>query len=109
MVKNLPASAGDVRDMGSTPRSKNRLEEGMAAHLSILAWRIPWRFGTPMSTRGGFIHHIGEAARFPKVTCPALGPSLPQGRSLIIEEQPIQSGQRALPGGPLLCSCRGGG
>ena len=28
--------------MGSIPRSKNPLEEGMATHFSILAWRIPW-------------------------------------------------------------------
>ena len=42
MVKNLPASAGDVRDMSSTPGSEDPLEEGMATHSSILAWRIPW-------------------------------------------------------------------
>ena len=35
MVKNLLASAGDIRDVGS-------LEEDMATHSSILAWRIPW-------------------------------------------------------------------
>ena len=35
-VKNPPATAGDVRDMGLI------LEEGMATHSSILAWRIPW-------------------------------------------------------------------
>ena len=80
MVKNLPASAGDVRDVGSIPRLgrspggrngnplknssleaqvvkdlpamqetqiqslswEDPLEEGMATHSSILAWRIPW-------------------------------------------------------------------
>ena len=40
MVKNPPARAGDIRDIGSIPGSP--LEEGMAAHSSILAWRIPW-------------------------------------------------------------------
>ena len=40
MVK--PASAGDVRDTGLNPGSGRSLEEGMATHSSILAWRIPW-------------------------------------------------------------------
>ena len=38
---NLPANAGDIRDMGSIPGSGNPLEEGMATHSSILAWRVP--------------------------------------------------------------------
>ena len=37
-IKNLPANAGDVR---SIPRWGRYLEEGMATHSSILAWRIP--------------------------------------------------------------------
>ena len=41
MEKNLPANTGDIRDAGSVPRSEHPLEEGMAAHSSILAWRIP--------------------------------------------------------------------
>ena len=36
VVKNLPASAGEVRDAG------DHLEEDMAAYSSILTWRIPW-------------------------------------------------------------------
>ena len=40
VVKNLPANAGDVRDMGSVPGSEDPLEESMATHSSILAWRI---------------------------------------------------------------------
>ena len=39
MVKNLLASAGDIRDVGSVPVS---LEEGMITHSSVLSWRIPW-------------------------------------------------------------------
>ena len=42
MVKNLPASAGDA---GSWVRSLGRedlLEEEMAPHSNILAWKIPW-------------------------------------------------------------------
>ena len=42
VVKDLCASAGDVRDSGSTPGSGRSLEEGMAPHSSILAWGIPW-------------------------------------------------------------------
>ena len=42
MVKNLLASAGDVRDMGSIPGSGRSPGEEMATHSSILAWKIPW-------------------------------------------------------------------
>ena len=42
MVKNPPANAGDIRDVGSTMGREDRLEKGMANHSSILAWRIPW-------------------------------------------------------------------
>ena len=42
VVKNPPANAGDVRDVGSIPGSENPLKEGMATHSSTLAWRIPW-------------------------------------------------------------------
>ena len=40
MVKNLPANAGDIRDMRSSLESGNPLEEGIATHSSLLAWRI---------------------------------------------------------------------
>ena len=42
LAKNLPANAGDVGDSGSIPGLGRPLEEGMATHSSILAWRIPW-------------------------------------------------------------------
>ena len=42
MAKNSPASAGDVRGSGLTPGLEDSLEEGLATHSSILAWRIPW-------------------------------------------------------------------
>ena len=42
MVKNPPADAEHIRDSGSIPEWKDPLEEGMAPHSSILAWRIPW-------------------------------------------------------------------
>ena len=42
MVKNLPANAGGIRDMGLIPGLEDPLEEGAATHSRILAWRIPW-------------------------------------------------------------------
>ena len=42
VIENSSANAGDIRHMGSIPGSKDPLEEGMATHSSILAWRIPW-------------------------------------------------------------------
>ena len=40
MVKNLPANAGDVTCVPSLGQEDPQ-EKGMAAHSSILAWRIP--------------------------------------------------------------------
>jgi len=42
VVKNLLASAGDVKDAGFIPEPGRPLEEGVTTHSSILAWRIPW-------------------------------------------------------------------
>ena len=42
MVKNPAANAGDVRDVGLIPGWEDPLEEGIATHFSILAWRISW-------------------------------------------------------------------
>ena len=39
---NLPANAGDIRDVDLIPGQEDPLEEAMATHSSILAWRIPW-------------------------------------------------------------------
>ena len=44
-VKNLPANAGDIRDMrdtGSIPGSGRFPGGGHGTHSRILAWRIPW-------------------------------------------------------------------
>ena len=41
-VKKLPAMQEMQADMSSVPGSVRSLEEGMAIHSSILAWRIPW-------------------------------------------------------------------
>ena len=42
VVKNLPANAGDIRDVVQPLGWEDPLEEEMAIHSRILAWRIPW-------------------------------------------------------------------
>ena len=46
LVKNLPANAGNVRDLGW----EDPPEEEMATHSSILAWRIPMDRGALRAT-----------------------------------------------------------
>ena len=41
VVKNLPANAGDARDRSSIPGSGRSLEEEMATHSNICAWKNP--------------------------------------------------------------------
>ena len=40
VVKNPLASAGDIRDVGLMPVQKDPLEESLATHSSVLAWKI---------------------------------------------------------------------
>ena len=40
--KESACNAGDIRDADLIPGLEDPLEEGMATHSSILAWRIPW-------------------------------------------------------------------
>ena len=42
MVKNPPARAGDIGDMVQPLGREDSLEEVIATHSSILAWRSPW-------------------------------------------------------------------
>ena len=42
VVKNPPANAGDIRDMGSIPGSGRSPGKGNGNPSHILAWRIPW-------------------------------------------------------------------
>ena len=42
VLKNLPVSAGDVRDASWIPGLKDPLEKKMATFSSILVWEIPW-------------------------------------------------------------------
>ena len=42
VVKNPPANAGNISNMGLIHWSGDPMEEEMTTHSSILAWRIPW-------------------------------------------------------------------
>ena len=42
VVMNSPGNAGDISDVGLIPELKDSLEEEMATHFSVFAWRIPW-------------------------------------------------------------------
>ena len=45
VTKNLPANAGDLREVGLVPGLEDPLEEEMATHSSVLAWGIPGTAG----------------------------------------------------------------
>ena len=54
MVKNLPANAGDTRDVGSIPGLGRSLGVGNGNPLQfILAWKIPWDRGNWQATVHG--------------------------------------------------------
>ena len=40
--KESALDAKDAGDMGQSLGQKDPLEEGMATHSSILAWKVPW-------------------------------------------------------------------
>ena len=42
VVKNMFANAGDAQDTIRSLCGEDCLEEEIATHSSILAWRIPW-------------------------------------------------------------------
>ena len=42
VIRNLPANAGDARDVDLIPGLGKSLEKGVATYSCILAWRIPW-------------------------------------------------------------------
>ena len=53
LVKNLPASAGDPEAWVQSLGWEDPLEESMATHSSILAWRIPKNRGAWRATVQG--------------------------------------------------------
>ena len=57
VVKNLPANAGDIEMWVSSLGGEDLLEEGMATHSSILAWRIPW------TEEPGRLQYIGSQSQ----------------------------------------------
>ena len=59
VVKNQPTNAGEIRDTVLTPMLGNPLEEGMAIHSSILAWRMP-RAGEPGRLQSIGSHRVGH-------------------------------------------------
>ena len=52
-------SASNAGDPGSIPSQEDPLEKGMAAHCSILAWKIPWS----EEPAGGTVHGAAETPR----------------------------------------------
>ena len=42
VIKSPPANAGDLKMWVQSLGGEDPIEQGMAAHSSILAWRIPW-------------------------------------------------------------------
>ena len=52
-VKNLLANAGDIKMWVRSLGWEDPLEEGMATHSSILAWRILWT-----EKPGGLVHEV---------------------------------------------------
>ena len=59
MVKKRPVNAGDLKDVVLILGWEDPLEESMATHSSILAWRIPWieEPGGPQSTGSKRLRH----------------------------------------------------
>ena len=53
MVKNPPVNAGDSRDSVRSLGWEDPLEEGIATHSSVLAWRIPMDRGAWWATVHG--------------------------------------------------------
>ena len=64
VVKDMPANAGDIRDMRSIPGQEDPLEEGMATHCSIRAWRILMDRGAWWAT----IHRVANSEHVTELT-----------------------------------------
>ena len=102
VVKNPPANAGDRRDVGRSLGPKDPLEEEMATHSRILAWRVPWTEepGRLQSRGSHRVEHDWACMQAP----------LTQGQALVRIESPWpRSGfqGRPLPLGSDLCPLLG--
>ena len=60
MLKNLPANAGDIRDMGLIPESGRSSGGGHDNHSSTLAWRIPMDRGAWWAT----VHGVAKSGEW---------------------------------------------
>ena len=54
MVKNLPANAEEVRDVGLILGREDDLEQKITTHFSTLTWKIPW------TGESGGLHSMGS-------------------------------------------------
>ena len=59
VVKNVPTNAGDTEMRVQTLGREDLLEEGMATHSSICAWRIPWTEET-VGLQSIRFHRVGQ-------------------------------------------------
>ena len=57
LLRNLPANAGDIKDVDRSLDWEDPLEEGMATHSSILAWTIPMDRGA----WGATVHGVAQS------------------------------------------------
>ena len=57
MVKNVPANAGDIRDVNRSLSGEDSLEEEMATHPGILARKIPMDRGARLTT----VHKVAQS------------------------------------------------
>ena len=57
VVKNLSANVGDVQSLGR----EDPLEESMATHSSILAWRISWHEEFWQRSLAGCVHNVANS------------------------------------------------
>ena len=55
VVKNLPANAGDIKDVGSIPGREDPLEEEMATHSGYLCLKNSMERGSWQATVHGII------------------------------------------------------
>ena len=74
VLKNPPANAGEIRRGIQSLSQEDPLEEGMATHSSILAWRIPLDRGAWWAT----VHRVAKSrTRLKRLSNDRSGPGSP--------------------------------
>ena len=86
-------SACNAGDTGSIPRSGRFLEEGMATHSSILAWRISWT-EEPSGLQSMESQRVGYD--WSDWVCTEQLPRCPTGHSILTEEKSCFKGKLML-------------